>query len=205
MTLPQLLYDGIFFLDVVMVLNSSLRLFTRSHREQLRSYVQCGLKETQTVGTKIWWEVYCFCALQNYCFSMPSRVETVVFQQWQWMYIICKSLYYCIIASRDDTWASQAGTNFLQPRDITGKHHLGKRMEKRMERLCPHDKAETIAVTLYGWVHSKEVHFNLMIQGIYGSWSFLPKLILLVRKNIRSFLSSVQVKKAIWKLKMSQI
>ena len=50
---------------------------------------------------------------------------------------ICKSLYYCIIASRDDTWASQAGTNFLQPRDITGKHHLGKRMEKKMEKIVP--------------------------------------------------------------------
>ena len=62
---------------------------------------------------------------------------------------ICKSLYYCIIASRDDTWASQAGTNFLQPRDITGKH-LGKRMEREWKSLCPHDKAETIAVTLYG-------------------------------------------------------
>ena len=82
---------------------------------------------------------------------------------------ICKSLYYCIIASRDDTWASQAGTNFLQPRDIMGKH-LEKRIEKENGKDCARMTKQRQLPSRYTDVHSKEVHFNLMIQGIYGSW-----------------------------------
>ena len=88
-------------LDVVMILNSSLRLFTRSHREQLRPYVQCGLKqncwpENNKMGSLLLLRIAKL-LLQHACLhALKLRVPAMDVH-------ICKSLYYCIIASRDDT------------------------------------------------------------------------------------------------------
>ena len=116
------------------------------------------------------------CALQNYCF-MPSRVETCRVLAMD--VHICKNSYYCILSP------------VVMTRELVRREPIfcnpeisrGSTSGREWKRLCPHNKAEPIIVTLYGC----EVRFNLMIQGIYGSWSFLPKLNFL-RENIGSFL-----------------